>query len=153
MKKEHFYLFAFTLIVVSCAQTAKDSSRITNYSNNQMYHGIDVSNHQGDIDWSLVGTDKNIKFVYIKATEGATHIDKKYSHNIKKAKNNGLLVGSYHYLRNTSSILEQFMNFVSIADKDMQDLIPMIDVEEKVDKDSILLFCKLIEKHYGKLGL
>ena len=33
------------------------------------YHGIDVSNHQGLIDWSLVSKDENIKFVYIKATE------------------------------------------------------------------------------------
>ena len=36
------------------------------------YQGIDVSNHQGLIDWSLVSKDENIKFVYIKATEGAT---------------------------------------------------------------------------------
>lgn len=26
----------------------------------------------------------------------------------------------------------------------------MVDVEEKVSKDSILLFCNLLEKHYGK---
>ena len=151
MKKELFYIYVFSLIVVACNQTAKDSSRNTNNSNNQVYHGIDVSNHQGNIDWSLVGTDKNIQFVYIKATEGATHIDGRYSYNIKEAKNNGLLVGSYHYLRNTSSISKQFVNFKSIVDKDMQDLVPMVDVEEKVDKDSIRLFCELIQKHYGKL--
>ena len=114
------------------------------------YHGIDVSNHQGLIDWSLVSKDENIKFVYIKATEGATHIDKSYARNIAEARNNGLKVGSYHYLRNTSNIQAQFENFSKTAKKEIQDLIPMVDVEEKVSKDSILLFCNLLEKYYGK---
>lgn len=117
----------------------------------QEYHGIDVSNHQGDIDWTLVATDKNIQFVYIKATEGATHRDKRYKKNIKEAKENGFLVGSYHYLRNTSYVIDQFNNFMSFVDKNIQDLLPMVDIEEKVDKDSIKLFCELIKKKYGRL--
>ena len=114
------------------------------------YQGIDVSNHQGRIDWSLVSKDENIKFVYIKASEGATHTDKSYLYNIKEARKNGLKCGSYHYLRNTSRIAAQFENFKSSAKKEMQDLIPMVDVEEKVHKDSIQLFCSLREEHYGK---
>lgn len=149
MKKYKFCIYVLALLFVACNQTTKNTSNKADNDNNQNYHGIDVSNHQGDIDWSLVGTDKKIQFVYIKATEGATHIDKKYSKNIKGAKENGILVGSYHYLKNTSYIAQQFINFSSIVDKDMQDLIPMIDVEEKVDKDSIRLFCELVKKHYG----
>ena len=117
------------------------------------YQGIDVSNHQGKITWSEVAQDKNIKFVYVKASEGATHQDKRYKENVKGAKENGILVGSYHYLRNTSPIRRQFENFKSIAAKDDQDLIPMVDVEVRVKKDSILLFCKLIKEHYGKLPI
>ena len=49
------------------------------------YHGIDVSHHQKQIDWEQVKKDKNIEFVYIKATEGATHLDKQYKYNIKSA--------------------------------------------------------------------
>ena len=113
-----------------------------NYSNSTDldYQGIDVSNHQGEIIWSLVASDDKIKFVYIKATEGKTHQDKRYKKNLNGARKNGFPVGSYHYLRNTSYILDQFDNFVSVVDKDLQDLIPMVDVEEKVEKDSILLF-------------
>lgn len=114
------------------------------------YQGIDVSNHQGKIDWEKVAADTKIQFVYIKATEGATHVDKSYAHNIIEARKNGFKVGSYHYLRNTSVIREQFENFKKIAKKESQDLIPMVDVEERVDKDSIRLFCKLAEKYYGK---
>ena len=114
------------------------------------YDGIDVSNHQGIISWSKVAKDKNIHFVYIKATEGATYQDRRYYENVKGAKDNGFLVGSYHYLRNTSSIRKQFINFKNTAKKINQDLIPIVDVEEKVEKDSILLFCNLLKKHYGE---
>lgn len=119
-------------------------------TSNQNYQGIDVSNHQGSIDWSKVALDKNIQFVYVKATEGATYQDKQYKNNIKGAKENGILVGSYHFLRNTSSIKSQFHNFDSMVVKDLQDLVPMVDVEEKVAKDSILMFCEMIKDVYGK---
>lgn len=114
------------------------------------YQGIDVSNHQGKIDWEKVATDKNIQFVYIKATEGATYIDKSYERNITEARKNGFKVGSYHFLRNTSPVISQFKNFKNEAKRDFQDLIPMLDVEELVSKDSIRLFCKLVKDHYGK---
>ena len=117
------------------------------------YQGIDVSNHQGEISWSDVARDKNIRFVYIKASEGATFKDKRYKENVKGARRNGILVGSYHFIRNTSLIRKQFENFKSMAAKDEQDLIPMVDVEERVDKDSILLFCELVKKHYGRLPM
>lgn len=114
------------------------------------YQGIDVSNYQGKIDWEKVAKDKNIQFVYIKATEGATYTDKSYARNHTEARKNGFKVGSYHYLRNTSKIEDQFKNFKNVAVRESQDLIPLVDVEEHVDKESIKLFCKLIEDHYGK---
>lgn len=43
-------------------------------------YGIDVSRHQGKIDWKKVRRwkNKNLDFVYIKATEGATYVDETY---------------------------------------------------------------------------
>ena len=120
------------------------------YYSLQEYQGIDVSHHQGLIDWKKVATDKNIQFVYIKATEGATYIDETYTKNIKGARENGIKAGSYHYLKNSSSIQEQFENFKNVVDKDLQDLLPMVDIEEEVEKDSIKLFCQLIKDYYGK---
>lgn len=114
------------------------------------YQGIDVSHHQGKIDWKKVAADKNIQFVYIKATEGATYIDTAYKRNITEARKNGLKVGSYHFLTPKSAVISQFRNFKNVANKDFQDLIPMVDVEKPVPKDSIKLFCKLVEEHYGK---
>lgn len=71
-------------------------------------------------------------------------------YNNTEARKNGFKVGSYHYLRNTSATVDQFHNFISVAKKELQDLIPMVDVEESVSKDSIRLFCKLVEDYYGK---
>ncbi len=119
------------------------------------YDGIDISSHQGYIDWKKVSSDKDIRFVYIKATEGSTYRSPHYAHNITQARRYGLLVGSYHYLSSTSSIDEQFENFSRYALKSVQDLIPMLDVESRglwsrsQLIDSVDKFCELTERHYG----
>ena len=119
------------------------------------YDGIDISSHQGYIDWAKVSSDKDIRFVYIKATEGATYRSSHYAHNITQARRYGLLVGSYHYLTSSSSIDEQFENFSKFALKSVQDLIPMLDVEVRGNWsrsqliDSVERFCELVEHHYG----
>ena len=45
--------------------------------------GIDVSHHNGEINWKQV---PDVEFVYIKATEGATFVDPMYQQNIKGAR-------------------------------------------------------------------
>ena len=119
------------------------------------YDGIDISSYQGYIDWGKVSSDKDIRFVYIKATEGATYRSPHYIHNITQARRYGLLVGSYHYLTSSSSIDNQFNNFSNYALKDVQDLMPMLDVEVRGNWsrsqliDSVNKFCDLVEEHYG----
>lgn len=120
------------------------------------YHGIDVSRHQKDINWKEVAKNKNIQFVYIKATEGATLKDVKYDMNIKEARKYGIKVGSYCYFRTTSSAHAQFENFKKTAKKEDQDLIPVVDVEEMKNwqrsqfQDSLKVFIRLVKAHYGK---
>ena len=154
-------LFVVSLFVILMAAGGYYAYRIIHRKNHtpsstkrrddgRLCDGIDVSNHQGKIDWVKVATYKNIKFVYIKATEGATLVDRQYARNIKEARKNGLKVGSYHYLRNTSLISDQFENFKRTAKKDLQDLLPMVDMEEVIHRDSIKAFCNLIEEYYGK---
>ena len=59
--------------------------------------GIDVSRHQGDIDWEDVSA-AGIRFVYIKASEGGYPIHPAYfNENWLDAKKSGLNVGSYHF--------------------------------------------------------
>ena len=67
-------------------------------SSQTSYNGIDVSHHNGKINWKEVAKDKKIQYVYIKATTGATRVDERYASNVKNARENGLKVGSYHFL-------------------------------------------------------
>lgn len=63
--------------------------------------GIDVSDHQGTIDWDAVAQD-GIDFAIIRLgnrgyTEGAIALDEAYSYNIDAAQNAGLDVGVYFF--------------------------------------------------------
>lgn len=119
------------------------------------YDGIDVSSYQKDIDWEKVCADKRIKFVYIKATEGATYTSPHFEYNIKNARRHGLKVGSYHFLRTTSSLRSQFDNFIKSARREEQDLVPLIDFENRGNwsvsqiADSLEAFAQMIRRHYG----
>lgn len=121
----------------------------------QRYDGIDVSDHQKRIDWEEVAKDKNIKYVYIKATEGATYVSNLYRYNLEQARKHGIKVGSYHFLRTGSRIMDQFNNFKRVVKKGEQDLLPLIDVEVRQGwtnqqlRDSVKAFADLIEDHYG----
>ncbi len=128
-----------------------------NYSNNDMlvYDGIDVSSYQHDIDWTATAKDKNIQFVYVKATEGATHVSRHYRRNIEHARAQGVKVGAYHFFRTTSSLQSQFNNFTRVVKIEEQDLLPLIDVETckgwtaQQLRDSVKVFADMLEAHYG----
>ena len=146
------------VLLCACQRGGKSANRRTGTpvrNKEAKYHGIDISSHQGYIDWAKVSSDKDISFVYIKATEGATYRSPHYAHNITQARRYGLLVGSYHYITSTSTIDEQFENFSKYALKSVQDLIPMLDVEVRGDWsrsqliDSVSKFCELVKHHYG----
>lgn len=119
------------------------------------YDGIDVSDHQKRIDWAEVSRDKNVQYVYIKATEGATYVSNLYRYNLEQAHKYGIKVGSYHFLRTGSRIRDQFENFKRVVKKNEQDLLPLIDVEVRQGwtnqqlRDSVKLFADLVEEHYG----
>ena len=81
-------LSAILLFSVSCTKK-KPMRRKIQYIQRQ-YNGIDVSHHQGKIDWELVGQDTCVKFVYIKATQGGSYKDPEYKRNIKGAQKQGL---------------------------------------------------------------
>ena len=155
-------LVVVVTLAVLCSCTGGNSKRINDVLRNMPsrdaeapYDGIDISSYQGYIDWTKVSSDKNIRFVYIKASEGATYRSPHYAHNVTQARRNGMLVGSYHYLTSSSTIDEQFRNFSTFALKSVQDLVPMLDVEVRGDWsrsqliDSVDKFCQLLEHHYG----
>ncbi|MGM5631084.1 GH25 family lysozyme [Apibacter raozihei] len=101
-----------------------------NYPSKKQYpiRGIDLSAHQGTIDWSKQH-NKEINFVYIKATEGGDFIDKKFQENWKEAKNRNINRGAYHFFTFCNSGEVQAENFIKVVPYDSNALPPVIDLE------------------------
>ena len=94
---------------------------VVGYEGDHLY-GIDVSHYQGRIDWRAVARDKNVGYVYIKATESNYMVDDTYEYNIAEARRNGIKAGSYHFFRPGVSAAGQFAMFKRVIDKKKQDL-------------------------------
>ncbi len=139
-----------------------------NMPNTKKYpiRGIDVSAHQGNIDWNLM-SKQNLHFVFIKATEGSSWVDKKFKYNFKYSIENGMSVGAYHFFSFDSSGEKQAKNFIDNVPKYMKNekriciLPPIIDLEfygdkasnppssESIYKELDILLDRL-ERHYNK---
>jgi lysozyme len=91
-------------------------------------YGIDVSSHQGSIDWERVAGDE-IEFAYVKATEGRDFTDRYFDVNWSGARSAGLDRGAYHFLTLCSPGLAQAEHFLRIAPPDDQALPPAVDLE------------------------
>jgi lysozyme len=92
--------------------------------------GIDVSHHQGDIDWSKV-SDQSVVFAYVKATQGSTHLDVQFaSHWESLEKQGNIFRGAYHFMSATADPAEQARNFLeTIGEAASGDLPPCLDLE------------------------
>lgn len=127
----------------------------TQNPDNVQFDGIDISKHQGSINWEELKKNQKIKFIYIKATEGSDYVDPRYHENIRNARKHGFKVGSYHFLSTRSAATTQFYNFIRTAKREDQDLLPVIDVEKigswssQQLRDSVKVFADLIEDYYG----
>lgn len=95
----------------------------------QNIFGIDVSRHQGDIDWARV-RNAGVKFVFIKASEGVSWVDPKFAVNWSEAKKHGIIRGAYHFFRPRADVGRQIDNLVNIVGKlETGDLPPVLDIE------------------------
>lgn len=139
-------------------------------------YGIDISHHNdGKIVWDslYVLTDrrgrtikdiheaydiKPVSFVFIKATEGISMVDKDFSMNWKEAGRSGLKRGAYHFFRSSKDGAAQAELFIrTVGDLRFRDLPPVLDIEtihrggsrKKLNEEAIK-WLKAIEAHYGK---
>lgn len=124
--------------------------------------GIDVSHHQGVIDWPKVaGT--GIAFAYIKATEGGDFSDRRFQHNRRGASAAGLRIGAYHFFTFCRPGIEQAAHFIATVPTDPDMLPPAVDLEfggnctksaHILDTDKELAaFLDIVEAHYGVKAL
>ena len=123
-------------------------------------HGIDISHHQGRIDWEELKdngsiNDCPIRFVMIKATEGATQTDENFRDNFYQARENGFTRGAYHFYSVHTSAEQQAWHFIKTVKLENGDLPPVLDVEHKPKnqtdeqfKLSVLEWLSIVENHY-----
>ena len=91
-------------------------------------YGVDVSNHQGDIDWAAVAED-NIEFAYIKSTEGGDFVDVFFDQNWEGARAAGIDVGAYHFFTFCTPGDAQAANVLATVPIDEMDLPLALDLE------------------------
>lgn len=124
--------------------------------------GVDVSNHQGEIDWQALASS-GVAFAYIKATEGGTFRDKSFTRNWSEAKRAGVPRGAYHFFTLCRSAAEQARNFIDTVPKDPKALPPVVDAEHmgpctwsatvQDHAAELVDFLDALERHYGRRPL
>jgi len=90
--------------------------------------GIDVSHHQGAIDWTAVVAD-DVAFAYAKVSEGGDHRDREFRRNIAEANRLGLPIGAYHFFTFCRPGADQARNFVDAMSAGPLQLPPVVDLE------------------------
>jgi len=134
-----------------CPQLAIDSAKYP-------VMGIDISVHQGKIDWKLVA-DNKVSFAFLKATEGESFIDKNFEDNWQKARKENIVVGAYHFFRFNKDGKIQAKNYIANVTLDENDLPPVVDFESsygnrfrkysvKYIQNQLLKCLREMEKHY-----
>ncbi len=129
-------MLLFATLFLGCESTTE---RIGGYE----VHGIDISHHQKAIDWPRI-EQAELDFVFVKATEGATHIDSNFIKHWRYLENSKLKRGAYHFFRPKVAVEDQIENFLNLVDYRPGDLPPVLDVEvtDKVPMDKIILGIK-----------
>lgn len=138
--------------------------------------GIDIShNNSGPILWDslMVLTDNEgrtikdlqaarhtrpVKFVFIKATEGAAMRDPKFKTLWAEAGEHDIKRGAYHFFRSSKDGAVQARNFIAtVGDLRHSDLPPVLDIEtihrgcsHKALNERALVWLKDVEEHYRR---
>lgn len=121
--------------------------------------GVDVSGHQGDIDWTSLAAS-GVAFAYIKATEGGDFRDGQFQKNWRDAKAANMPRGAYHFLTQCRSGADQAANFIRTVPRETGALPPAVDAEHMGPcapgrsvadiRGEMLAFMTEIEAYYGK---
>lgn len=90
--------------------------------------GCDVSHYQGEIHWDELSR-QNVKFAFIKATEGSRHVDQLFSHNWDEVFKTNIKAGAYHFFSFESPGSSQADNYIHTVGKRKGMLPPVVDIE------------------------
>lgn len=120
--------------------------------------GVDISSYQADVDMKSL-SNQGVRFIYIKATEGSSHVDERFKENWKNAAETEMKSGAYHFFSFESSGETQAENYINTVGDLKDRLIPAVDVEmhgktekEPPEKDAVVrqlkIFMAVLEDEY-----
>lgn len=124
--------------------------------------GIDVSHHNGVIDWTRVAkNDPKVDFAYIKTTEGQDFRDVQLLKNAPRAREQGIKIGYYHFASlNTDQFIadaeaeaHDFIDAINLAGP--YTLPPALDIEKNIVKlpaKEVLLWINKFIETMGRFG-
>ncbi|MDE6006981.1 MAG: hypothetical protein K2G67_05455 [Muribaculaceae bacterium] len=100
--------------------------------------GIDLSAHNGYVNLDAAAAE-GYEFIFLKASEGATHRDDNFVLNYQKARHAGMKIGAYHFFRFDRDGIEQAQNLLRSVGRRPLELGLVIDVEEQGNPKNIPL--------------
>jgi lysozyme len=115
-------------IVVAVVGIVAALDRVRPGVRNFAVRGIDVSHHQGEIDWEEVSA-AGVSFAFIKSSEGRDHHDTRFVENWAAADRAGLARGAYHFFTFCSPGAAQADHFLQVVPPTTGALPPAVDVE------------------------
>lgn len=118
------------LTITSCKNSSENVEEVLNSS--EVIFGIDVSQYQGKPDWRKVASQKKhpIKFVIMRSTMGTNREDKCFQYNWTETKQNGFVVGAYHFYDPNQNSIEQAKNYIRTTKLQKGNFIPIVDIEK-----------------------
>ncbi|MCP4551291.1 MAG: hypothetical protein GY834_04470 [Bacteroidetes bacterium] len=139
-------LVCFLVLLLPFTSAAKNEPEVL--------YGIDVSWHNGPVDWKKV-KDQKYSFAVVKSTEGIDLQDKTFKSHWPMLKKFGFIRGAYHFYVTEDDPIEQAKFFITSTPLQPGDLAPIVDIEViGAHTKRSLLYPKLkkflltLEKHY-----
>jgi lysozyme len=124
--------------------------------------GIDVSHHQGAIDWAALPA-QGVDFAFIKATEGGDHRDTRFAENWRAARAAGIRRGAYHFFTLCRPGADQAANFIATVPAAPDALPPAVDLEYMGNCEGrpsleafhreLAAYLAAVEAHYGQRAI
>lgn len=114
--------------------------------------GIDISNHNGVIDFNKVKAS-GVQAIIIKATEGWGFVDQSLGRNYQCSKDKGFNIGFYHYLYKGGRASDQARHFYNTIKDKAFNVIPVLDVEDANGEDVMSMVRQFLDTWHSITGL
>ena len=136
LKQTLFLFFLFFLLVVVFVRTQRKTTTHRHrphqdpwkMASHYSVRGLDLSHHNGKIQYDGLDT---LDFVFLKATEGITHVDRDFESHYAGFQNKGIALGVYHFFRFDTDGEEQANHFLNRIKGHTFQVPLIVDVEHE----------------------